>query len=264
MSSIRVAAASVVLAVALAAGAWTGVRAFPLQQESPSPAAGAQKPPRDPLTAETHHLRAAEFYEKATKDPALSPDDKMKALQNAVDAEDRALAMNPEYVPALIYKNLALRTQATLIDDAQEQQRMIREADELRDKALALRRAAGMPDPPFAANTPEPPTPASFLEAVARLKPLRIGGKMPPPVKVHNVNPAYPEDAQAAGVQGVVMLELIINAEGDVEDARLLKSVPQLDEAALEAVRQWKFMPTLMNGAPVAVLAVVTVNFSLK
>lgn len=266
MSSIRVVAASLVLALALAAGAWTGVRAFPLQETgaSAASAAGLQKPPRDPLNPDTHHLRATAFYEKATKDPALTPEDKLEALQNVVEAEDRALAINAEYVPALIYKNLALRTLATLTTDPDEQHRMIQQADELRDKALALRRGAGLPDPPFASHTPAPPVPASYQEAINRLRPMRIGGNMPTPVKVRDVKPLYPEEAKSAGIQGLVILEIIINAEGKVEDVRILKSVPQLDAAALEAVRQWEYMPTLLNGAPIPVVATVTVNFSLQ
>lgn len=264
MSSIRVVAASLALALALAGGAWTGVRAFPLRQAGASAAPSAQNPPRDPLSPDTHHLRATEFYERATKNTALSPAAKMKALQNAIDAEDRALAINPEYVPALIYKNLALRTLATVTTDTDEQHRMIQEADALRDKALALRRAAGLPDPPFASNTPAPPVPASYQEAIARLHPLRIGGNMMAPVKVRDAQPQYPEEAKSAGIQGVVILEAIVNAEGKVEDARILKSVPQLDGAALEAVRQWEYMPTLLNGAPVPIVVTLTVNFTLR
>lgn len=264
MSSIRVVAASLALALALAGGAWTGVRAFPLRQAGASAAPSAQNPPRDPLSPDTHQLRATEFYERATKNTALSPADKMKALQNAIDAEDRALAINPEYVPALIYKNLALRTLATVTTDTDEQHRMIQEADALRDKALALRRAAGLPDPPFASNTPAPPVPASYQEAIARLHPLRIGGNMMAPVKVRDAQPQYPEEAKSAGIQGVVILEAIVNAEGKVEDARILKSVPQLDGAALEAVRQWEYMPTLLNGAPVPIVVTLTVNFTLR
>ncbi len=257
MSSIRVMAASCVLGVALAGGALTGVRAFPLQ------AADGQNPPRDPISAETHHLRATEYYEKATKNTALTPDEKATALANAVAAEERALAINADYVPSLIYKNLALRTLATMSTDPDEQKRLIKEADELREKALALRRAAGIPDPPALSATPPPPMPEGFRQNVERLHPIRIKGQMLPPTKVRDVKPAYPLDAQNAGVQGIVIIEALIDAEGHVEDARILQSIPMLDESALGAVRQWQYVPTLLNGAPVAVLTNVTVNYSL-
>lgn len=258
MSPIRVIAASCVLGVALAGGALTGVRAFPLQ------AADGQKSPRDPLSPETYHIRAAEYYEKATKDAALTPDQKATAFRNVITSEDRALAINPDYVPSLIYKNLALRMLASMSTDPKEQQEMIKEADELREKALTLRRAAGIPDPPALAQSLGPPMPDGFREVVERLKPLRIGGQMTPPVKTRDVTPVYPPVAQDAGVQGVVIIEAIIDAEGRVEDARVLRSIPLLDGAALEAVRQWEYMPTLLNGQPVPVLMTMTVNFTLS
>jgi protein TonB len=83
-------------------------------------------------------------------------------------------------------------------------------------------------------------------------------------MKVRNVNPVYPADAQEAKVQGVVILEARIERDGTVSRARVLKSIPELDDAAVEAVRQWEFTPTLLNGAPVPVMMTVTVNFTLQ
>ena len=257
MSPIRVMAASCVLGAALAGGALTGVRAFPLQT------AEAQKPPRDPLGYETYHARAAEYYEKATKDAALTPGEKAEALGNVISSEDRALMLNPDYVPSLIYKNLALRTLAGMSNDPNEQRAMIKEADELREKALALRRAAGVPDPPPLAEAIGPPIPEGFKATLERLHPLRVGGNISPPVKTRDVKPLYPQDAQDASVEGVVVIEAIIDPEGRVEDTRIVRSVPMLDVAALDAVRQWEYVPTLMNGQPVAVVTAITVNFTL-
>ena len=257
MSPIRVMAASCVLGLVLAGGALTGVRAFPLQ------AADAQKPARDPRSPETYHARAAEYYEKATKDAALTPDQKAAALRNVITSEERALTINPDYVPSLIYKNLALRTLAAMSTDPNEQQQMIKEANELRDKALALRRAAGIPDPPALAESNGPPIPEGFKARVEQLHPLRVGGNIQTPLKIRDVKPAYPQAAQDAGVQGVVIVEAIIDAEGHVEDARIVRSIPLLDESALDAVRQWEYVPTLLNGAPVPVLMTMTVNYTL-
>jgi protein TonB len=64
-------------------------------------------------------------------------------------------------------------------------------------------------------------------------------------------------------VQGVVIVEILVDPNGDVADVRVLRSIPLLDEAAVEAVRQWRFMPTLMNGEPRSVLLTVTVSFRL-
>ena len=78
------------------------------------------------------------------------------------------------------------------------------------------------------------------------------------------MNPVYPPIAQAARVQGIVIIEATISEGGSVTNARILRSVPLLDQAALDAVRQWQFTPTLLNGVPVPVIMSVTVNFTLR
>ena len=65
-------------------------------------------------------------------------------------------------------------------------------------------------------------------------------------------------------MQGIVIIEATIGADGRVTNARILRSVPLLDQAAIDAVRQWEFTPTLLNGVPVPVVMTVTVNFTLK
>jgi protein TonB len=91
-----------------------------------------------------------------------------------------------------------------------------------------------------------------------------IGGPVPPPAKVDNVNPAYPYEAQVAGINGVVIMEIVVNEAGQVADARMLRGLPILEQAAFDAVRQWRFKPTVIDGRPVPVRMTVTVNFSLK
>ena len=68
----------------------------------------------------------------------------------------------------------------------------------------------------------------------------------------------------AARIEGIVILEATIGIDGQVVNARVLRSVPFLDKEALDAVRQWQFTPTLLNGVPVPVLMTVTVRFTLK
>lgn len=94
--------------------------------------------------------------------------------------------------------------------------------------------------------------------------PVRVGGKIRPPNKIKEVKPAYPAIAQAARVEGMVIIEATIGPTGSVVEAKLLRSIPLLDAAALEAVRQWEFTPTLLNGSPVAVVMTITVNFTLR
>ena len=92
---------------------------------------------------------------------------------------------------------------------------------------------------------------------------IRVGGNIKPPAKIQDVRPIYPADARDAGVQGVVVMEIRIEGDGQVSQARVVRSVPMLDEAALQAVQQWRFVPTLLNGAPVPVVMTVTVQFTL-
>jgi protein TonB len=94
--------------------------------------------------------------------------------------------------------------------------------------------------------------------------PVRLGGGIPAPQRIKNVDPVYPADAQNDRVQGVVIIEAIVGADGKIQDARVLRSVPLLDAAALDAVRQWEYTPTILNGVPVPVIMTVTVNFALK
>ena len=97
--------------------------------------------------------------------------------------------------------------------------------------------------------------------ARARRAPVRIGGQIKPPTKVKDVKPVYPAIAQSARVAGAVTIEATIGEDGKVIDAKVVRSVPLLDQAALDAVQQWEYMPTLLNGVPVPVLVTVTINF---
>jgi TonB family protein len=119
-----------------------------------------------------------------------------------------------------------------------------------------------------AAPAPPPPPPPPATDATTgpdwALGAIRVGGGIKPPTKVRHVNPAYPVIAQSARVQGVVILEARIGIDGKVTNARVLRSIPLLDQAALEAVRQWEYTPTLLNGVPVPVIMTVTVNFTLQ
>jgi TonB family protein len=98
----------------------------------------------------------------------------------------------------------------------------------------------------------------------AKAEAVRVGGKIRPPTKVKDVKPVYPDAAKSGRVQGVVIVEATIGADGKVIDAKVLRSVPMLDQAALDAVKQWEFTPTLLNGKPVPVVMTVTINFKLQ
>ena len=99
--------------------------------------------------------------------------------------------------------------------------------------------------------------------ANARIAPLRVGGKVQPPKKIKDVAPVYPAAARSARIAGPVTIEITIGADGKVTDATVVRSIPLLDQAALDAVRQWEYLPALLNGVPVPVVVSVTVNFTL-
>lgn len=101
-----------------------------------------------------------------------------------------------------------------------------------------------------------PPLPASR-------EPIRLHAGMQAPRKIVNVPPRYPTHAQLARIEGVVVLDAVIDATGRVTDVRVTRSIQALDQAAIDAVRQWRFTPTLLNGEPVSILLTVTVRFTL-
>lgn len=104
---------------------------------------------------------------------------------------------------------------------------------------------------------PPPPPPKSK-------DPLPIGGAIERPQKIRDVIPVYPSLALRAGVEGTVILETVIGEDGRVWNLKLLRSIPMLDQAAIDAVRQWQFTPPLLNRQPVTVVMTVTVTFTLQ
>ena len=93
--------------------------------------------------------------------------------------------------------------------------------------------------------------------------PLRIGGKVAAPTKLVHVDPVYPGIATSARVEGLVVLEATIDGTGAVQELRVLKSIPLLDQAAVDAVSMWRYAPTVIAGVPVPILMTVTVHFAL-
>jgi TonB family protein len=103
---------------------------------------------------------------------------------------------------------------------------------------------------------------AAAARAKAKLAAVRVGGQIKPPIKINDVQPVYPAIARSARVGGLVTIEAMIGPDGKVMDATVVRSIPLLDQAALDAVQQWVYAPTLLNGVPVPVLMTVTINFT--
>lgn len=111
----------------------------------------------------------------------------------------------------------------------------------------------GLPEAPA---PPPPPAPT---------RPVRIGGQIDAPALVHRVEPYYPSFAVSARIQGVVILEAIVDDEGQVAEVRVLRSVNRvLDIEAERAVRQWRYSPLVLNGQPTPFILTVTLSFHLE
>lgn len=122
--------------------------------------------------------------------------------------------------------------------------------------------AGGVPAPPGGTLLKPPQPPPAPPEPKVRTQ-LKVGGLVQQANLLYQVRPVYPQLARVARVQGAVLLEAVISREGNVEKLRVLTGHPLLVNAALEAVRQWKYRPTLLNGEPVEVFTQVTVSFTL-
>jgi protein TonB len=114
---------------------------------------------------------------------------------------------------------------------------------------------SGAPEPP-----PPPPPPAP-----AAREPVRIGGDIQPPALVHRVEPVYPPAAVAARLQGIVILEALVDREGIVTEVKVLRSAGSLlDRQAMNAVKQWRYSPLLRNGQRERFVLTVTLSFSVQ
>lgn len=110
-----------------------------------------------------------------------------------------------------------------------------------------------------------PDAPPAFGRSGSSAGPIHIGDGVSPPVKIYSFQPRYTEEARQARIQGTVILQAVIDAEGNVTDVQVLKGLPLgLDESAIETVAQWRYQPATQNGKPVAVYLNLLVNFTLQ
>jgi protein TonB len=127
----------------------------------------------------------------------------------------------------------------------------------------AIPQAGGFPEgtgllpvaPVVVLPPPDPPRPSG---------PVRVADLPVTPRKIGDLRPIYPEIARAAHVEGTVILEAVLDTGGRVTQLRVIQSSPMLDRAALDAVSQWRYTPSLYGGRPVSVLMTITVRFTLK
>ena len=281
MSSSRIALAACVLAAALGAGSWGVVRAFPLASIDVANIAPQPAPSRDAAIQQ-----AVLFWNKALNGTSLPSGERLDLLRQGIEQTDRVLSSDPSDRDALVWKSVMLRLSATLTDHVEASAFMLHQANELRDKAIALEKQLSSPQqtrttpgqlpppppPPRPREIPPPPPPPpppgdmpeSFKNTIDRLHPIRLGETIPPPVKIKDVRPVYPKDAMDAKIQGTVEIEAIVDGSGRVADSRVISGVPELNDAALKAVSDWEFRPTLLNGQPTPILITCTITFTLR
>jgi len=227
----------------------------------------------DPKNDSAREMLFTLHFDRAYRDPTISPAQKRQHIERGLDVTAVTLRQRSTSVTATIYRALFLRMQASLETDPNKQKALIKEASDLQDRARDLRehqvpeplpppRAHAFLDfpPPPLPPPPPPPPPAPPVPSA----PFRVGGNIEQPKKTKDVPPVYPKIALSARIQGLVIIEAVIDERGHVRDAKVMKSIPLLDEAALAAVRQWEYTPTTVDGVPVSVVMTVTVNFALK
>ena len=165
----------------------------------------------------------------------------------------KALEIDPQYSEAMAYMNLLVRERASLDDTQEQYEKDIAIADDWIGKSVEAKKDTAAPTTPPGVELPAP--------GVQR---IRVGGNVQRCNLITNVEPVYPPLAKEARIQGTVRFRVIIGADGHVRNVYLVSGHPLLVRAAQEAVQQWVYRPTLVNGQAVEVLTTVDVNFSLS
>jgi TonB family protein len=223
------------------------------------------------------------------QDPGIIPDAALRQkvrTQHGAQIEDGfrmlqiAVQLDPHYSDAMAYMNLLYRIEAGIADTPAQSADGVAKADNWVTQALDAKRwqaqnprpAAGPLDVdgpaivPMIAPPPPPPPPPPPGAGDARMEApgaIRVSGESQQVKLVQQVPPVYPEAARQAGTSGVVRLSVIITKEGRVRDIWVTKGLSRdLVIAAMQAVRQWLYRPTLVKREPVEVVTTVDVNFT--
>jgi TonB family protein len=210
-------------------------------------------------------------------------------VEESVKYLDDALQQRPNYEDAMQYLNLTYRLKANLDrDNEQARQQDLARADDWKQKAVETRRlktahevndsggGAGRGNltfdqmaqsPPLPPPPPPPPPPPQFIAGGARATPpekINLSAGTAEGLLIEKTNPIYPPIAKAARVTGTVVLQATISKTGEVENLRVVSGPAMLQQAALDAVKTWRYRPYLLNGLPVEVETTVSLIFSLS
>ncbi len=115
---------------------------------------------------------------------------------------------------------------------------------------------------PSAAPPPPPPPPVEKPKPTPQS--IRVGGNVAAASLIRQVKPTYPPLAKQARIQGTVRFNAVIAKDGTIQNLSVVSGHPMLVQSALEAVKQWLYKPTLLNGEPVEVITTIDVNFTLN
>ena len=178
----------------------------------------------------------------------------MPSLDEGIQNVQTALRIDPQYDDAMSYLNLLIRYRADLLDTPEEYKIESERADIWVQKAVDTKRAK---------NASSQPQPAVEERPSNGEKAIRIGGAIAQANLVTKVEPVYPALARQARITGTVRLRVIIDPDGHVENVTLMAGHPLLVQSAMEAVKQWVYKPTVLNGQPVKVATMVEVTFAL-
>jgi TonB family protein len=172
-------------------------------------------------------------------------------IEEGIANLNRALALDPDYDDAMAYINLLIRERADLLDTKEEYAADVAVANEWVQKNLDTKKAKAQ-----AGTLPAPPTPATPTR-------IRVGGNVQVANLIKKVDPVYPPLAMQARISGQVRFAVIIGKDGTIQNVQLVSGHPLLVAAATDAVKQYAYKPTLLNGNPVEVITQVDVDFVL-
>jgi len=216
--------------------------------EAAAPASAAPTAPAQPALAnEPVAVATPPVTARATEaaHPVSKPGKESQPAQVAVvaPAEQKPAAKAPLALAAM-NAHPTSRTQADVLAGA--------------DAAPALDGVnTGSSDLPALGNSIAPPAPQAPQGPVR----IRVGGALKPPQLVSSVMPVYPSMARETGIEGDVVVDTTIDASGKVTTMKVLSGPPVLRQAALDALRQWKYAPSMLNGQPIPVEMTVTIKF---
>jgi TonB family protein len=188
-------------------------------------------------------------------------------IEDGITSLNKALEIDPSYAEAMSYLCLLIRGRAEIRDSPEEYRRDVADAWQWLQKAINTKNNDPTNPvvfaPPFLpAPPPRPPPPPA--RPASESQPLRIrGGSTVAARPITKVDPVYPPLAVQARVQGAVHFSAVIGTDGHVLNLQLIGGHPLLVQAAQDAVKQWLYQPTLLNGVPVEVVTQIDVQFTL-